>query len=39
MTVESADGKRTQYQYLLKKEDGAWKINGVSELKPEGMSV
>ncbi len=39
VTVESADGKRTQYQYLLKKEDGAWKINGVSELKPEGLSV
>ena len=39
VTVEGADGKQTQYQYLLKKEDGAWKINGVSELKPEGLSV
>ncbi len=39
VTVESADGKRLQYQYLLKKEDSAWKINGVSELKPEGLSV
>ena len=39
MTVESADGKRAQYQYILKKENGAWKIGGVSELKPEGLSV
>lgn len=39
VTVEGTDGRRTQYQYLLKKEDGAWKINGVSELKPEGLSV
>lgn len=39
VTVESAEGKRTQYQYLLKKEDGAWKISGVGELKSEGLSV
>ncbi len=39
VTVESADGKRAQYQYLLKKEDGAWKINGVSEMKSEGLSI
>ncbi|MBE7213464.1 MAG: DUF4864 domain-containing protein [Gluconacetobacter diazotrophicus] len=39
VTVENADGQRTQYQYLLKKEDGAWKINGVAELKSDGMSV
>ncbi len=28
-----------QYQYLLKKEDGAWKIGGVSEVKAEGLSA
>ena len=39
VTVEGADGSRTSYQYLLKKEDGGWKINGVSELRSEGMSV
>ena len=39
VTVENAGGKRVQYQYLLKKEDGAWKINGVAEMKSEGLSV
>ena len=39
VTVENADGQRAQYQYLLKKEDGAWKINGVAELRGENMSV
>ena len=31
-----ADG---QFQYLLKKENGVWKIGGVAEVKPEGLSV
>ena len=39
VTVENADGQRAQYQYLLKKEDGAWRINGVSEVKSEGLSI
>ncbi len=39
VVVEGADGERAQYQYLLKKEDGAWKINGVSEVKSEGLRV
>ena len=38
--VQNTDTKGdAQYQYLLKKEDGAWKIGGVSEVKPEGLSV
>ena len=28
-----------QYQYLLRKEHGAWKINGVAEVKAGGLSV
>ncbi len=39
VTVEGSDGRRVQYQYLLKKEGGAWKISGVGELKSEGLSV
>ncbi len=39
VTVENAEGQRVPYQYLLKKEDGAWKINGVAELRGENPSV
>ena len=35
-TGTKADG---QFQYMLKKENGAWKISGVVEVKPEGLSV
>ena len=35
-TGTRADG---QFQYMLKKENGAWKIGGVAEVKPEGLSV
>ena len=37
--MEDADKKSVEYQYLLKKESGTWKINGVSEVKAEGLSV
>ena len=37
--VQDADKKSVEYQYLLKKESGSWKINGVSEVKAEGLSV
>ena len=37
--VQDADKKNVEYQYLLKKESGTWKINGVSEVKAEGLSV
>ena len=37
--VQDADKKSVEYQYLLKKESGTWKINGVSEVKAEGLSV
>ena len=37
--VSNAENKSAEYQYLLKKEDGHWKIGGVSELKPQGLSV
>ena len=39
VTVETADGKQGQYQYLLKKEKDAWKIIGVSELKSDAITV
>ena len=39
VTVENADGQRVPYQYLLKKEDGVWKINGVAELKSDDSRV
>ena len=39
VTVENAQGRRAQYQYTLSKEQGAWKITGVVEQKPEGLSV
>ena len=35
-TGTKADG---QFQYMLKKENGAWKISGVVEVKAEGLSV
>ena len=37
--VQNADKQEVEYQYLLKKEDGGWKINGVTEVKPDGLSV
>ena len=37
--VSNAETRSVEYQYLLKKEDGAWKIGGVAEVKPEGLSV
>ena len=37
--VQDGDKKSVEYQYLLKKESGNWKINGVSEVKAEGLSV
>ena len=37
--VSNAANKSAEYQYLLKKEGGHWKIGGVSELKPQGLSV
>ena len=37
--IKDADKKDVEYQYLLKKEAGSWKINGVSEVKAEGLSV
>ena len=37
--IENAEKKNVEYQYLLKKEEGGWKIGGVSEVKPEGLSV
>ena len=37
--VQDGDKKSVEYQYLLKKESGTWKINGVSEVKAEGLSV
>ena len=39
VTVENAAGQRAQYQYTLSKEKGAWKITGVTEQKPDGLSV
>ena len=37
--ISNAEIKGTEYQYLLKKEDGHWKISGVAEIKPQGLSV
>lgn len=37
--VQNAGKQSVEYQYLLKKEAGTWKINGVSEVKAEGLSV
>ena len=38
--VQNTDAKADgQFQYMLKKENGAWKIGGVVEVKPEGLSV
>ena len=37
--IKDGDKKDVEYQYLLKKEAGDWKINGVSEVKAEGLSV
>ena len=37
--IENAAKKSVEFQYLLTKEDGVWKIGGVSELKAEGLSV
>ena len=37
--IENAEKKSVEYQYLLKKEAGGWKISGVSEIKAEGLSV
>ena len=38
--VQNSDTKADgQFQYLLKKENGVWKIGGVTEVKPEGLSV
>jgi hypothetical protein len=37
--IEDAAGRSGEFQYLLKKESGVWKISGVSELKPTGIAV
>ncbi len=37
--IENAEKKSVEYQYLLKKEEGGWKISGVSEVKAEGLSA
>ena len=37
--VNSDDKRSVQYRYLLHKENGAWKIAGVTEVKPAGISV
>ena len=37
--VENAAKKSVEYHYLFKKEAGAWKISGVTEIKSEGLSV
>ena len=37
--IENAEKKSVEYQYLLRKEEGGWKISGVSEMKPEGLNV
>ena len=37
--VENAEKKSILYQYMLHKEDGKWKISGVSEVKSAGLSV
>ncbi len=37
--VQNAGKQSVEYQYLLKKEGDGWKINGVSEVKAEGLSV
>ena len=37
--VQNAEKKSVEYQYLLKKEVGGWKIGGVSEVKAEDLSV
>lgn len=37
--VGEADGRSVSYQYLLQKENGAWKITGVHELEDTALSV
>lgn len=37
--IQSVENQSVEYQYLLKKEDGGWKISGVSEVKAAGLSV
>ena len=37
--VENSEKKSVLYQYMLQKEDGKWKISGVSEVKSSGLSV
>jgi ABC-type transporter MlaC component len=37
--VEDGDKKSVEYQYVLKKEAGGWKISGVHEVKPDGLKV
>jgi ABC-type transporter MlaC component len=37
--VENASKTSVEYQYLLKKQNGAWKITGVSETKAGSLQV
>jgi ABC-type transporter MlaC component len=37
--VENASKTSVEYQYLLKKQNGEWKINGVSETKGGSLQV
>jgi hypothetical protein len=37
--IEDAAQNRGEFQYLLKKEGGAWKITGVSQLKASDLAV
>jgi hypothetical protein len=37
--IEDAARNRGEFQYLLKKEGGVWKINGVSQLKASDLTV
>ena len=37
--IEDGAKRSGEFQYLLRKEGGGWKISGVSELKPSDLSV
>lgn len=37
--ISNAEKKSVEYQYLLKKEDGQWRIGGVAEVRAQGLSV
>jgi hypothetical protein len=39
LVKNTADKRSAQYRYTFRKEEGGWRITGVTEIKPDGLIV